>query len=132
MVAMGSAHDIDIRNDEDWVYLRRVLGLQLELISEEYEEVLEALFILRDKIARREHPDMQDLIALADGIADLKYVLSHCAVALKIDSDRAFELVHKSNMTKVGPDGKVLRNPENGKVLKPETFEPPHLQECIR
>lgn len=132
MIAMGSAHDLNFRTDEDRQYLMRVLDLQIDLITEEFEEVQEALFAIRLALFKKGNPDLQDLIALADGIADLKYVLSHCAVALSIDSDRAFELVHKSNMTKCGPDGKVIRNPQNGKVLKPATFEPPHLQECIR
>lgn len=131
MMAMGSAYGIDFRTDQDYQYLARVARLQLDLITEEFEEVHAALLWITQKVEQGMNPTMVDLIDLADGIADLKYVLSHAAVALSIDSDRAFEIVHKSNMTKVGPDGKVIRDPRNGKVLKPDTFEPPHLQECI-
>ena len=38
----------------------------------------------------------------------------------------AFKEVHRSNMTKIRLDGTVLRR-EDGKVIKPETFEEPNL-----
>ena len=132
MVAMGSAHDIDFRTDQDFMYLKRVLDLQLDLINEEYEETMQALYAIRMDLHNKRNPDRQALIELADGIADLKYVLSHCANAMSIDSERAFEIVHKSNMSKVGLDGKVTRDPRNGKVLKPNNYQPPILWECIK
>lgn len=39
--------------------------------------------------------------------------------------DLFFEEKHRSNMTKVREDGSVLKN-EKGKVIKPETYEPPN------
>ena len=38
-----------------------------------------------------------------------------------------FREVHRSNMAKVGPGGKVLRR-EDGKILKPEGWTPPDLK----
>lgn len=35
--------------------------------------------------------------------------------------------VHASNMSKVGDDGKPLRHPETGKILKGPNYKPPHL-----
>lgn len=42
----------------------------------------------------------------------------------------AFKEVHRSNMTKVCKDGTVLRR-EDGKIIKPETFEEPNLDRFL-
>lgn len=43
----------------------------------------------------------------------------------------AFRRVHASNMSKVGDDGKPLRN-EAGKVLKGPNYKPPVLTDLVR
>lgn len=35
--------------------------------------------------------------------------------------------VHASNMSKVGDDGKPVRHPETGKILKGPNYKPPHI-----
>ena len=41
----------------------------------------------------------------------------------------AFEEVHRSNMSKLGEDGKPIRRPEDGKVMKgPNYFKPDMTQ----
>ena len=42
----------------------------------------------------------------------------------------AFKEVHRSNMTKVCKDGTVLRR-EDGKIIKPDTFEEPNLEKIL-
>lgn len=70
--------------------------------------------------------DENNLVEVADGIADLLYVVLHTAVAYGIDVEPIFNEVHRSNMTKVWPDGKVHYN-EFGKVIKPETYSPARI-----
>lgn len=45
---------------------------------------------------------------------------------LMTDVGQAFVLVHQSNMSKLQPDGSVLRR-EDGKVLKGPNYQPPDL-----
>lgn len=42
-----------------------------------------------------------------------------------------FNEIHRSNMTKLEPDGKVRRR-EDGKILKPETYERPNLKQFFK
>lgn len=44
---------------------------------------------------------------------------------------KAWDAVHANNMSKVGPDGKVVRDPDTGKVLKPEGFKKVNLKEVL-
>jgi predicted HAD superfamily Cof-like phosphohydrolase len=67
-----------------------------------------------------------------DAITDILYVLLGTAHAYGLGDklEAAFNEVHRSNMTKVMPDGKVLKR-EDGKIIKPDTYEPPNLQKYM-
>lgn len=66
-----------------------------------------------------------DLVEAADAIADITVVNKGSGHALGVPQDAVFEVVHGTNMAKLGPDGRVLRRPSDGKVCKPEGWEPP-------
>jgi predicted HAD superfamily Cof-like phosphohydrolase len=73
-----------------------------------------------------------DIVQVADGIIDSMYILIGTAHEYGI-ADRLvllFDEVHRSNMSKMGSDGKAIFRPD-GKVLKPETFSAPNLQKII-
>lgn len=93
------------------------IALRESLITEEVSELLTA-------IKRR------DLIETADGIADAIVVLIGTALEFGIPLDKVMEEVHRSNMSKLGPDGKpVLR--EDGKVMKGPNFTPPDISSIL-
>lgn len=91
--------------------------LRSDLIEEEYTEWREAYF-------------REDLTAIADSLADLVYVIYGTALEYGIDLDAILEEVHRSNMTKLGDDGRPVRR-EDGKVLKGPNYEPPRIQELL-
>ena len=85
--------------------------LRLELIQEELDE-------LSDAVADR------DMIQIADALTDLLYVVYGAGHAFGLDLDECFEEVHRSNMSKLGENGRPIHR-EDGKVLKgPGYFEP--------
>jgi phosphoribosyl-ATP pyrophosphohydrolase len=72
------------------------------------------------------NPTMENLVEVADGAADLIYVILQLCHALDIPIDNVFQAVHNNNMTKVHMDGTVKRR-EDGKVLKPDGYKPVEL-----
>ena len=85
--------------------------LRLELIQEELDE-------LSDAVADR------DMIQIADALTDLLYVVYGAGHSFGIDLDECFEEVHRSNMSKLGENGRPIHR-EDGKVMKgPGYFEP--------
>lgn len=80
----------------------RVNNLRLRLITEERGELLTALAA-------------EDIVGVADALADLLYVVIGSAHQWGIPIERVFAEVHRSNMTKgEGPkryDGKILKGP---------------------
>lgn len=84
-------------------------GLRKRLITEECLEFLTAW-------------EKRDLVEIADGIADLIYVLLGTALSYGIPIGDVFNEVHRTNMLKV--KGSVR---DDGKILKPEGWQPPNI-----
>lgn len=92
--------------------------LRIDLLLEEVREL---------SLAMEEH----DLVGVADALADIQYVLDGTALCCGMDIESLVEEVHRSNMTKVWPDGTVHRRPD-GKIMKFPGFQPPDLAAILR
>ena len=66
----------------------KLVKLRLSLITEEVDELKEALA-------------GHDFVETIDALADILYVVYGAGASFGIDLDKAFDLVHKSNMSKV-------------------------------
>ena len=88
--------------------------LRINLIEEELDELQMAV-------------DNQDMVEVADALTDLLYVVYGAGHAFGIDLDECFCEVHRSNLSKLGPDFKPIKR-EDGKVMKPDTYSPPNLK----
>ena len=96
---------------------------QKNLIVEEFKEFLEA-----DQNMVLMHP--QDREATLKELADLIYVCAQYAENMNWDIEQALRRVHKSNLSKLGEDGKPIKR-EDGKVLKGPNYQPPDLSDLI-
>ena len=90
--------------------------LRARLLEEEYDEYLEAEW-------------KDDIVEIADALADIIYIACGTAVSYGIPLDRVFAEVHRSNMAKL-VDGKPIRR-EDGKILKPEGWTPPDTKGAV-
>ena len=89
----------------------KTLMLRLNLIYEEYRELEDAM-------------TEKYLIGIADALTDILYVTYGAGHSCGINLDKCFEEVHRSNMSKLGEDGKPIYR-EDGKIMKgPNYFEP--------
>jgi predicted HAD superfamily Cof-like phosphohydrolase len=68
---------------------------------------------------------------LAHELADVVYVAYGTALVHGIDLDAVLAEVHRSNMSKRGPDGRVTRRAD-GKVLKGDHYEAPDVSAVLR
>lgn len=92
-------------------------ALRVALIAEELDELVEAF-------------QVRDLVAVADALGDLAYVIFGAAVTFGIDLDAVVSEIHRSNMTKLGEDGLPIRD-ESGKVRKGPHYDPPQLRPLL-
>ena len=63
-------------------------------------------------------------------LSDLVYVCFQYAENMEWDLEEALFRIHKSNMSKLGLDGKPIRR-KDGKVLKGPNYEPPYLEDLV-
>ena len=74
------------------------------------------------------HP--KDREATLKELADLIYVCAQYAENMNWDIEQALRRVHKSNLSKLGEDGKPIKR-EDGKVLKGPNYQPPDLSDLV-
>ena len=94
------------------------IELRIELIGEELNEFWDAC-------------DQKDIVAAADALTDILYVTYGAAHAFGIDVDACFAEVQRSNMSKLGEDGKPIYR-EDGKVLKGPNYSEPDLKSVLQ
>lgn len=94
--------------------------LRINLLQEELNELKEALA----------NDDPQETL---DALIDLQYVLdgAFLSFGLQAVKDLAFDEVHRSNMSKLGADGKPIRREGDGKVMKGPNYFAPDLSKFI-
>ena len=92
--------------------------LRLDLIQEEVDELATAFI-------------NQDIVEIADALTDILYVTYGAGHAFGIDLDTCFTEVQRSNMSKLGIDGKPIYR-HDGKVLKGRNYSPPQLAKIIQ
>ena len=91
-------------------------NLYMNLITEEYRETIEAF-------------DNDDLIEVADGLADMVWVIMGMCSSCGIDFNKVWEEVKASNMSKF-VEGKAIKN-KAGKIMMHETYFKPDLKKVL-
>jgi predicted HAD superfamily Cof-like phosphohydrolase len=96
-----------------------LFNLRTALIREELIELEEAL-------------NSRDAVETFDALCDLQYVLDGAFLALGFHKykDAGMAEVHRSNMSKLGKDGKPIYR-EDGKILKGPDYTPPALAKIL-
>ena len=96
----------------------KINSLRLNLIQEELDELTKAI-------------KENDILEVADALTDILYVTYGAGHAFGVDLDKCFDEVQKSNMSKLGKDGKPIYN-EFGKVMKGPNYFKPDLSKFIK
>ena len=118
---------------------RESLHMRMSLIAEEFAELVGAVY---GQAARNEvesgyrsavavDDGGRDAVEAADALADLVYVIYGMALETGIDLAAVLAEVQRSNMSKLGADGKPIYR-EDGKVLKGPGYFAPDVAQVLR
>lgn len=88
--------------------------MYLNLIKEEFEELQEAV----------EADDRKEQL---DALIDILVVTIGAVIQGGFEGEGAWDEVMRTNFAKIDPDTGKVRKREDGKVLKPEGWQPPNL-----
>ncbi|EAS18894.1 nucleoside triphosphate pyrophosphohydrolase family protein [Nonlabens mediterrranea] len=94
--------------------------LRYELMKEENEEYFEAA-------------QNNDLVEVADALGDMLYILCGTIIEHGMQEviEDVFDEIQKSNMSKLGADGKPIYR-EDGKVLKGPNYFKPNFEKILK
>lgn len=95
-------------------------NLRFELMKEENEEYLEAV-------------QNNDLVEIADALGDMLYILCGTILehGLQHKIEAVFDEIQRSNMSKLGEDGKPIYR-EDGKVMKGPNYFKPNFESILK
>ncbi len=93
--------------------------LRFDLMAEENEEYLEAA-------------KNNDLVEVADALGDMLYILCGTMLShgMQHKMEDVFNEIQRSNMSKLGADGKPIYR-EDGKVMKGPNYFKPNIKEIL-
>ena len=94
-----------------------IVQLRVDLIEEELNELKEAI-------------KNNDIVEVADALTDILYVTYGAGHSFGVNLDKCFDEVQRSNMSKLGEDGKPIYN-DSGKVMKGPNYSAPDLKKII-
>jgi predicted HAD superfamily Cof-like phosphohydrolase len=94
--------------------------LRYNLMKEENEEYLEAV-------------QNNDIIEIADALGDMLYILCGTILehGLQHKIEEVFDEIQRSNMSKLGEDGKPIYR-EDGKVMKGPNYFKPNFEKILK
>ena len=95
----------------------KINKLRIDLIDEELTEFKEAI-------------KNNDLKEVVDALTDILYVTYGAGHAFGVNLDECFDEVQRSNMSKLGEDGKPIYN-QAGKVMKGPNYFAPDLNKFL-
>ena len=97
-----------------------ITELRYKLMKEENEEYLEAV-------------KSNDLIEIADALGDMLYILCGTIISHGFQNkiEALFDEIQRSNMSKLGSDGKPIYR-EDGKVLKGPHYFKPNIEKILK
>ena len=96
----------------------KIVQLRIDLIEEELIEFKESI-------------KNNDLKEAVDALTDILYVTYGAGHAFGVNLDECFDEVQRSNMSKLGEDGKPIYN-QAGKVMKGPNYFAPDLNKFLR
>ena len=97
-----------------------ITELRYNLMKEENEEYLEAV-------------KSNDLIEIGDALGDMLYILCGTIISHGFQDkiEALFDEIQRSNMSKLGDDGKPIYR-EDGKVLKGPNYFKPDIEKILK
>ena len=120
VTAFHNAFGLGVNNKPTTEIDESTMNLRFSLMDEENKEYLDAI-------------KNNDMIEVADALGDMLYILCGTIITHGMQDviDEVFEEIQRSNMSKLGSDGKPIYR-EDGKVLKGPNYFKPDIAKILK
>jgi len=114
----------------------------IKMIFEEIIELFDTIFseneseilikILNQQLQERKNRKVEHLLSdQADALGDMIYFIYNCACKKGINLTPILMEIHQANMNKKDPITNQFLKREDGKIIKPENWQPPNVKNII-
>ncbi|ATA93167.1 hypothetical protein CGC54_01810 [Capnocytophaga canimorsus] len=119
VTAFHQAFGLGIRHTPTTDLTEEIIKLRFNLMAEENQEYLQAA-------------QNKDLVEVADALGDMLYILCGTIIehGMQHKIDAVFQEIQRSNMSKLGAEGKPIYR-EDGKVMKGPDYFPPDIAKIL-
>ena len=133
-------HPVAMNKEDAFFVIRMVMSELDELAAtvthndEECKEFMQKALNSIDKCQNYDYPNEVSLIAAqADSMVDAWYYMLNIASKHGMNLSKLFDVIHRANMNKRDPQtGQFIRRESDGKVIKPEGWQPPDVEGEIK
>jgi predicted HAD superfamily Cof-like phosphohydrolase len=88
--------------------------------------------LIEEHIGQMTDEDLElDTVEIADALGDINYVVNGAAHAFNLELDAITSEIHRSNMSKLGADGKPIYRATDNKVVKGPNYTPPDIKKVL-
>lgn len=119
VIQFHEVYGLGIENEPISDLPKKIIDLRYNLMKEENEEYLQAA-------------KENDLVEIGDALGDMLYILCGTIVShgFQDKMESIFDEIQRSNMSKLGKDGKPIYR-EDGKVMKGPNYFKPNLTKIL-
>jgi len=119
VIQFHEVYGLGIENDPISDLPKKIIDLRNNLMKEENEEYLQAA-------------KENDLVEIGDALGDMLYILCGTIIShgFQDKMESIFDEIQRSNMSKLGEDGKPIYR-EDGKVMKGPNYFKPNLTKIL-
>jgi|TARA_B110000305_G_C19432453_1_gene636968 predicted HAD superfamily Cof-like phosphohydrolase len=119
VIQFHEVYGLGIENEPISDLPKKIIDLRYNLMKEENEEYLQAA-------------KENDLVEIGDALGDMLYILCGTIIShgFQDKMESIFDEIQRSNMSKLGEDGKPIYR-EDGKVMKGPNYFKPNLTKIL-
>lgn len=112
-------------------FTKELLVLRRRVLEEEVKELFQEVDASLEAIEKGEEIPKAVRTNMLKELADVQYALTGFSLTFGLPTTEVFSRVHKSNMSKLGEDGKPVKRAD-GKVTKGPNYHPPVLDDLVK
>lgn len=113
---------------EELMEFGRAIGVKglVDITDEEFEQVLKDT--MKEFSICEDYP--VDLTGAADALGDIDYVTAGASLVFGFPAEAVLAEIHRANMSKLGEDGRPIKD-GYGKIVKGPNYQPPNIAQVL-
>lgn len=121
-----------LKSVKEWCDLTEIPVPDEPQLLDKKRAILRANLMEEENLEYLQACEGEDLVGVADALGDMLYILTGTMLEHGMQDviEKVFNEIHRSNLSKMGEDGKPIRRVD-GKILKGPNYTPPEIKRMV-